>query len=252
MNGRRIVFTSGKGGVGKSTVVANVGMELAIRGERVVLVDADIGLNNLDVALGLEKKVKYDLMEVALGKVRLKDALVRDDYIDTLYLLPSPKGIGLDKLNSTKFMNVIDELADVFDYVLIDCPAGIDGGFHRAVSAAKEAIIVTTPHISAVRDADKVCALLSTYSIKNLRLVVNRVRLDLVKKGETLTPESISRLLRVALVGVVPEDDDITLFTLANTSKRNLARRAYISLVDCIMGRTKDVYDFTQKRRWLL
>ena len=252
MNGRRIVFTSGKGGVGKSTVVANVGMELAVRGERVALVDADIGLNNLDVALGLEKKIKYDLMEVALGKVRLKDALVRDDYIDNLYLLPSPKGIGIDKLNSAKFSEIILELADIFDYVLIDCPAGIDGGFHRAVSSAKEAVVITTPHISAVRDADKVCALLSTYSMKNISLVVNRVRLDLVKKGETLSPESIARLMRTELVGVVPEDDNITLYTLANTSRRNIARRAYISLVDNVMGRTKCAYDFTKKRRWII
>lgn len=251
MNGRRIVFTSGKGGVGKSTVVANVGMELAVRGERVVLVDADIGLNNLDVALGLEKKIKYDLMEVALGKVRMKDALVRDDYIDNLYLLPSPKGVGLDKLSSSKFVEIVSELGDIFDYVLIDCPAGIDGGFHRAVSGAKEAIVITTPHISAVRDADKVCALLSTYSMKKVELVINRVRPDLIKRGDVLSPESIARLMRVELIGVVPEDDSITLFTLADTSRKNTARRAYKSLVDNVMGRTKEVYDFTKKRRWL-
>jgi septum site-determining protein MinD len=241
--GRRIVVTSGKGGVGKTTVVANLGIALALGGVSVVLVDGDIGLNNLDVALSAENRIIYDIGDVVAKKCRLKQALIRDENLDNLYLLPSAKLLPQDSISAQAFCAVINELDKDFDYVIIDCPAGIEQGFHRAVLPAREALVVTTPHISAVRDADKVLGLLTTYNIKEIGLIVNRVRGDLVIKEEAMSAREIAELLHTPLRGAIPEDDKLGFSgTFAETGSER-CYNAYKMLAEAVACKGGKVYD---------
>lgn len=201
--GRSIVVTSGKGGVGKTTVTAGLGLALAKSGADVIVVDADVTLNNLDLVLGLENNVLYDIFDVVNGKCRLSQALV--SYPDLpLKLLPSVRN---DELHERDFRFIMNRLKEQSDFLLIDCPAGIDEGFMRAVEVAEEALIVTTPTPSAIRDADKVISILNRMKMKRSSLVVNRVRGDLIIDGEMLSPEEIAKLLKIRLIGAIPEDD---------------------------------------------
>ena len=168
---RRIVLTSGKGGVGKTTVCANLGISLSRLGFRVVLVDVDIGLNNLDIILGVDKQIVFDLVDVIGGKCRAKQALVQDPKFPNLYILPSSRNISNMSILSENIKNVINLLDSSFDYILIDCPAGVDEGFHRAVFSANEAIVIVTPHLSSIRDANKVISLLNDYEISNKYII---------------------------------------------------------------------------------
>lgn len=242
--GERIVITSGKGGVGKTTATTNLGIALAAEGATVVLVDADVGLNNLDVAMGVEHKVIYDLLDVAEGKCRLRQALIRDERIDTLSVLPSAKGYG-EKPGVKEMQAIVAELAKEFDFVLIDCPAGIEQGFHRAVSAAERAVVVTTPHIGAVRDADKVLGLLSVYPVTIAGLLVNRIRPDLIERGATMSPEDIARLLKTELLATVPEDDGVGIGHRAFV--RSGAGEAYRLAALRLMGKGSEIYDYRKK-----
>lgn len=207
---RKIVVTSGKGGVGKSTICANIGIKLAEMGQKVVLLDVDIGLNNLDVIMGVENKVVYDIADVVEGKCRIKQALIQDLRCPSLYILPSNKIFTTTKINSYNIKAVVDALGDIFDYVIIDCPAGIDSGFHRAVYSASEALVVCTPHISSIRDADKVLTILNSYKLSNIGVIINRVRGDLIINGQMIDVSQISNLLKADLQGVVPDDDSIS------------------------------------------
>ena len=218
---RKIVVTSGKGGVGKTTICANLGVRLAMLNQRVVLLDLDIGLNNLDVVMGVENKVVYDIADVIEGKCRLKQALVQDARCPSLYILPSNKIFTTTKINSYNIKAIVDALADTFDYVIIDCPAGIDSGFHRAIYSASEAIVVCTPHISSIRDADKVLTILNSYNLSSVVFVVNRVRGDLILNGQMIDVDHISNLLKSNLLGVIPDDDSIS----TNQSTAKLATR---------------------------
>ena len=204
---RTIVFTSGKGGVGKTTICANLGVKLASMGNRVVMLDLDIGLNNLDVVMGIENKIIYDIIDVLENKCRIKQALVQDFRYPNLYVLPSSHLFSSNSVNAHALKMITDSLAQIFDYVLIDCPAGIDIGFHRAVFCAKEAIVVTTPHISSIRDADKVIAVLKSYNLISTKLIVNRIRGDLVLNGEMVEAKRISHLLKTELLAVIPDED---------------------------------------------
>lgn len=233
--GRVIVITSGKGGVGKTTATAYIGMAIA-RTKRVVLVDADIGLNNLDVAMGVENNVVYDLGDVIDGRARLSQALIRDALLPNLYILASSKLLPEGTVTSAILKRVVDELRQSFDYVLIDCPAGIENGFHRAVSVADEAIVVTTPHISAVRDADKVLTLLHSYDVKLLGLVVSRIKEEQITKGRMMSPEDISRLLRIAILGAVEDDDKLMVVQmLGRIEVETKAVRAYRRIAEKIL-----------------
>lgn len=207
---RRIVITSGKGGVGKTTVCANIGVRLAKRGKRVVMLDADVGLNNLDVLMGVENKVVYDIFDVVEGKCRVKQALIEDMYIPNLFILPSTHTFADSRLLSPQFRRIVESLRG-FDYVLIDCPAGISGGFHRAVSMADEAYVVVTPAISSLRDADKVLSLLAGYNLKNVSLIINRIRGDLVVNHDMMSAEEICRIMRKSPIAIIPESDEIAL-----------------------------------------
>jgi septum site-determining protein MinD len=208
MAARRIVITSGKGGVGKTTTTANVGAALAKRGHRVILVDADIGLRNLDLVLGLEKRIVFDLVEVAEGRCQLRQALIKDKRFESLSILPAAQTRDKDAITESQFAAIVEQAAEQADYVLIDCPAGIEGGFRNAVAGAKEAIVVTTPEVSAIRDADRVVGKLNDKHLP-IRLIVNRLRPDMVRSGDMLSVEDVCEILSVELVGIVPDDEEV-------------------------------------------
>ncbi len=232
---RKIVVTSGKGGVGKTTVTANLGVQLAKKGLRVIVCDLDFGLNNIDVVLGLENRALYDVVDAIEGRCRPKQALVRHPLYPTLYSLTS-NHLADRYVSPQAIRLVLDSLAPQYDYILIDSPAGIEEGFHRAVAAADEALLVTTPHISAMRDADRVVGMLRSYRLEQTGLVVNQVRGDMLKRGEVLSPEEISETLRIPLVAVIPEEDRIFL---DNISEKSRAFRLLASV--CAGGKVKIV-----------
>ncbi len=208
MSARRIVVTSGKGGVGKTTMTANVGAALAKRGKRVVLVDADIGLRNLDLVLGLEKRIVFDLVEVVEGRCQLRQALIKDKRFSSLAILPAAQTRDKTAVSELQFAKVITDLDDVCDYVLIDCPAGIEHGFRNAIAGAAEAIVVTTPEVSAIRDADRVIGKLNERGLP-IRLIVNRIRPEMVRSGDMLSVDDVVDILGTALLGMVPDDEEI-------------------------------------------
>jgi septum site-determining protein MinD len=205
---RRIVLTSGKGGVGKTTTTANLGMAIAKSGKRVVLVDADIGLRNLDLVLGLEKRIVFDLVEVVEGRCQLRQALIKDKRMENLSILPAAQTRDKTAISELQFAAVIEQLAEFSDYVLIDCPAGIEHGFRNAVAGAAEAIIVTTPEVSAIRDADRVIGKLHERGLP-VRLIVNRIRPEMVRNGDMLAVDDVTDILAAELLGVVPDDEDV-------------------------------------------
>lgn len=250
---RKIVITSGKGGVGKTTVTATLGRKLSDFGFRVVLVDGDIGLNNLDVVVGVDSKVVYDIGDVLLGKCRAYQALVCDNE-SAVRVLPSVRDSSA--ITAQAFRGVVDSLSE-FDFVLIDCPAGIEHGFHRAVSAADEALVVTTPSASAIRDADKVISMLQSYRLSDVSLVVNRVRADMVVRGEMMSAAEIGKLLHTSPIGVIPEDDCITLYQqLGRVPDFALSEKAYNVLAENVASSEKVFVDVDMRRkfkklRWL-
>jgi septum site-determining protein MinD len=209
--GRAIVITSGKGGVGKTTTTANVGAALAAMGKRVVLVDADVGLRNLDIVLGLENRVRFHLLDVIEGKAELDDALIRDKRNPNLYLLAAAQAREKEDVDGDEMQHLMEQLRERFDYVLIDCPAGIELGFRNAVAGAQHAIIVCTPEVSAVRDADRVVGLLPNDWAPEL--IVNRLRPALVRKGKMLSVDDVNAILRLPLLGVIPDEPAVIVAT---------------------------------------
>ena len=213
MGARVIVVTSGKGGVGKTTTTANIGAGLADRGHKVLLIDTDIGLRNLDVVMGLENRIVYDLIDVIEGRCRVSQALIKDKRCPNLVLLPAAQIRDKNDVNTDQMKELIFSLKESFDYILIDCPAGIEQGFKNAIAAADEAIVVTTPEVSATRDADRIIGLLEAAGIKSPRIVVNRLRIDMVKEKNMLSVEDILDILAVKLLGVVPDDENVVIST---------------------------------------
>jgi len=206
---RRIVVTSGKGGVGKTTTTANLGAALAMRGKRVVLVDADIGLRNLDLVLGLEKRIVFDLVEVVEGRCQLRQALIRDKrFGESLAILPAAQTRDKTAVSENQFAKVLDDLAEMCDYVIVDCPAGIEHGFRNAIAGVREAIVVTTPEVSAIRDADRVIGKLNERGLP-MRLIINRIRPEMVRSGDMLSVEDVCEILSAELLGIVPDDEDV-------------------------------------------
>ncbi len=212
--GKAYVITSGKGGVGKTTTVANLGAGLAKIGKRVVMVDTDIGLRNLDVVLGLENRIVYDIVDVVEGTCRLRQALIKDKRMDdSLFLLPAAQTRDKNSVSEVQMVDLIEDLKAEFDFVLIDCPAGIEQGFRNAIAGADEAVIITNPEVSSVRDADRIIGLLEAAELSNPRLIVNRIRPQMVKRGDMMDIDDILDILAIDLLGIVPEDDSIVVST---------------------------------------
>ncbi len=208
MSARRIVLTSGKGGVGKTTTTANLGATLAKRGHRVVLVDADIGLRNLDLVLGVEKRIVFDVVEVVEGRCQLRQALIKDKRLENLSILPAAQTRDKTAITELQFADVVRQLGEMCDYVLIDCPAGIEHGFRNAIAGASEAIVVTTPEVSAIRDASRVIGKLQERGLP-LRLIVNRLRPEMVRSGDMLSVEDVTDILSAELLGIIPDDEEV-------------------------------------------
>lgn len=238
---RRIVITSGKGGVGKTTVAVNLSAQLAKKGNRVVLCDADFGLNNVDVSAGVEGLVTYDIVDVIEGRCRAKQALVRHPQYSNLFILTSSHSAPERYVSPQAVKVVLDGIAPLFDFIIIDCPAGIDEGFHRAVATADEAIVVTSPHISALRDADKVISLLKSYQLMGLSVIVNRVRGDLLLSGECLSPKDVAELLKVPIIGVLPEEYSIYECDLTEIHP------SFKLIAGNLLSGKKKLYDVTKK-----
>lgn len=208
--GKVIVVTSGKGGVGKTTATANIGAGLASQGHSVVLIDTDIGLRNLDLVLGLENRIVFDLVDVIEGKCRsFRQALIKDKRFDNLFVLASAQSREKDAVKPKQMKKLCTELKDAFDFILLDCPAGIEMGFKNAVAGAEEAIVVTNPEVSAVRDADRIVGLLEAAEIGSIRLLLNRVKMGLIARGQMLSVDDIQDILSIELLGQVPEDERV-------------------------------------------
>lgn len=235
--GEVLVITSGKGGVGKTTTTANLGTGLAQLGKKVVVIDADIGLRNLDVVLGLENRIVYDLVDVVEGSCRLKQALIKDKRYPELFLLPAAQTRDKNAVSPEQMKALNDELKEIFDFVIIDCPAGIEQGFKNAISGADKAIVVTTPEISAVRDADRIIGLLEAAELRNPLLIINRLKIDMVRRGDMMNIDDMLDILAIDLLGVVPDDPAIVISTnrgepvvdgngsQAGQAYRNISRR---------------------------
>ena len=232
-----IVITSGKGGVGKTTSTDNIGSALNALGKKVVIVDADIGLRNLDVVMGLENRIVFDIIDIIEKRCTYQKAMIRDKRFNNLFLIPAAQTRDKDAIMPEQMKELCEELQTEFDYVLIDCPAGIENGFKNAVAGANQAIVVTTPEVSAVRDADRIIGMLEAAGLNNPKLIVNRIRLDMVKQGNMLNVEDMIDILRIDLIGIVPDDENIVISTnkgepvvledkgLASKAYKNIARR---------------------------
>lgn len=208
--GEAIVITSGKGGVGKTTTTANIGTVLALSGKKVCLVDTDIGLRNLDVVMGLEHRIIYDLVDVIEGSCRMQQALIKDKRFDALSLLPAAQTKDKNAVQPEQMKKVVDELKKDFDYVLIDCPAGIEQGFKNAVAGADHAFIVTTPETSAVRDADRIIGLLEAEKhVSSPKLIINRIKAHMMRHGDMLDVDEIVSILAIDLLGIIPDDENV-------------------------------------------
>ncbi len=235
--GKAIVITSGKGGVGKTTTVANLGTGLAALDNRVCMIDADIGLRNLDVVMGLENRIVYDIVDVVEENCRLEQGLIRDKRFDNLFLLPAAQTRDKTAVTPYQMKELISTLVEEMDYVLIDSPAGIEQGFKNAIAGADEAIVVTTPEVSAVRDADRIIGMLETEGVKEPEVIINRIVMDMVNKGEMMDINDMIEILAIELLGVVPDDEKIVVSTnkgepivlnedtKAGQAFRNIARR---------------------------
>jgi septum site-determining protein MinD len=250
--GRAIVVTSGKGGVGKTTVTANLGAALADAGKRVVVVDADVGLRNLDVVMGLENRVRMHSLDVIEENCTLDEALVRDRVRKSLMLLPAAQNRDKDEIEPEDMQDLIDELQEKFDVVLIDCPAGIEQGFRNAVVGAQEAIIVTTPEVSAVRDADRVAGLLP--NDMPARLIINRLRPNLVRKGTMMSVDDVLEILRLDLVGVIPDDKEVIVATNRGNTVVDISGSptgaALRRIASRLLGEQVPIPDMTEQQAW--
>jgi septum site-determining protein MinD len=236
------VITSGKGGVGKTTTTANLGAGLAIAGKKVVLVDADIGLRNLDVVMGLENRIVYDLVDVIEGNCRLKQALIRDKRYPNLCLLPAAQTKDKNAVNPEQMQKLCVQLREEFDYIILDCPAGIEQGFRNAIAGADKAIIVTTPEVSAVRDADRIIGLLEASEIRSPMLVLNRIKANMVKRGEMMALDDVTEILAIDVLGVVPDDEAIVISTNKGepcvADEKSRAGQAYRNITKRVLGET--------------
>lgn len=246
-----IVVTSGKGGVGKTTVTANLGLGLAKLNKKVVVVDTDIGLRNLDVVLGLENRIVYNLIDVIEGSCRMKQALIRDKQCDNLCLLPSAQTRDKTAITPEQMIKLTDDLAEEFDYILLDCPAGIEQGFKNAIAGANRAIVVTTPEVSAIRDADRIIGLLQANEMPRVQLVINRLRMDMIRRGEMMSVEDVTEILAVELLGAIPDDEAVVIATNQGEplcGQDSMSGQAFLNICSRIAGEDVPFLNFQSKQ----
>ena len=246
-----MVITSGKGGVGKTTTTANIGTGLALLGYSVVLIDTDIGLRNLDVVMGLENRIIYNLVDVVEGNCRMKQALIRDKRCQNLYLLPSAQTRDKSSVNPGQMRKLVEDLREEFDYILLDCPAGIEQGFQNAIAGADRALVVTTPEVSAIRDADRIIGLLEASQMQEIDLIVNRVRMEMVRRGDMMSVADVADILAVNVIGAVPDDEDVVISAnqgepLVDTD--TVAGQAYLNICKRITGESVPFLDLDPHR----
>lgn len=244
-----IVVTSGKGGVGKTTSTANIGMGLAQMDKRVVMIDTDIGLRNLDVILGLENRIIYNLVDVIEGTCRLKQALIRDKRYPGLFLLPSAQTRDKSSVSPEQMKKLVEQMREDFDYIILDCPAGIEQGFQNAIAGADKAIVVTTPEVSSIRDADRIIGLLEASGIRDNQLVINRLRVDMVKKGDMMSVEDVTEILAIDLLGVIPDDESVVIATNQGepvVGEESPAGKGYENICRRLTGEEIPVTDFSR------
>ena len=248
--GEVIVITSGKGGVGKTTTTANIGAGLSLLDKKVVIIDTDLGLRNLDVVMGMENLIVYNLVDVIKGSCRLKQALIRDRRYDNLYLLPSAQTKDKSAVSPEQMKKLTSELREEFDYVLLDCPAGIEQGFQNAIAGADRALVVTTPEVSAIRDADRIIGLLEANKIRNNHLIINRIRMDMVKRGDMMSVEDVTDILSIPLIGALPDDEMVVIGTNQGEpviGMDSTAGRAYMNICKRITGEDVPFLDLNEE-----
>lgn len=253
--GEVLVITSGKGGVGKTTTTANIGTGLAMLGKKVVLVDTDIGLRNLDVVMGLENRIVYDIVDVVNGHCRLKQALIKDKRYENMFLLPAAQTKDKSAVSEAQMKTLCQDLKNEFDFVVIDCPAGIEQGFKNAIAGAEKAIVVSTPEVSAVRDADRIVGLLEAAELREPKLIINRIRPQMVKKGDMMSIEDMIDILAIELLGVIPDDEAIVVSTNRGEpvvlDKTSRSGQAYRNISRRILGEHVPLMDLQAGTGWL-
>ncbi len=249
MTAKVITVTSGKGGVGKTTATANIAAALATSGMKVVCIDADIGLRNLDVVMGLERRIVYDIVDVVEGRCRIRQALIRDKRLPELYLIPAAQTRDKSAVTPSDMVRLCDELRSEYDYIMIDSPAGIERGFRNAIAPADMVVVVTNPEVSAVRDADRIIGLIEAEEKGPARLVINRVKPEMVKRGDMLNTEDVLELLAVELIGVVPDDETVVTSTNRGSpvalEKKSKAGQAFRNIALRLTGEEVPFMDLT-------
>ena len=246
-----IVITSGKGGVGKTTTAANIGVGLAALGKKVILIDTDIGLRNLDIALGTQDSIMYDLVDVVKGRASIEKATVSDSRFENLFMIPAAQSCDKDAVSDIEIKSLCDELREIYDFVIVDCPAGIEQGFKNAIAGADRALVVTTPDFPSIRDADRVLGLLGRYGIKDCELIINKIRLDLIKSGSMLNVDEVLELIRITLLGIIPDDASVISGAFkgepAVTNKKSLAGQDYRNICNRLIGNRVSLLEIEKK-----
>jgi septum site-determining protein MinD len=255
MSAKVITITSGKGGVGKTTATANLSAALAMQGKRVVAIDADIGLRNLDVVMGLENRIVYDLVHVVEGACRLRQAMIKDKRLESLYLIPAAQSRDKNAVKPQDMIDVCEQLKPDFDFILVDSPAGIEQGFKNAIAPADQVLIITTPEVSAVRDADRIIGLVEAEEKGPARLIVNRLRPGMVQRGDMLDTADVLDVLSIELLGIVPDDESIIVSTnrgvpvvMENNSR---AGQAFRNIAARLLGEEVPLMDIEAPSSWL-
>lgn len=251
MNGKVVTITSGKGGVGKTTTTANLGIALASTGDKVVCIDSDIGLRNLDVVMGLENRIVYDLVDAIEGRCRTSQAMIRDKRFETLFLIPAAQTRDKNAVSPSDMVRLCDALREEMDWILIDSPAGIERGFRNALAPSDEVLVVTNPEVSAVRDADRIIGLVEAEEKGPAKLIINRINPGMVKRGDMLSADDVVELLAVKLIGIVPEDEAVLVSTNHGSpvvlNEKSRAGQAFADIARRMKGETVPWMDLDEK-----